>query len=137
MSEKYKQDLSENHTLEVFLEDEAVFSSSGHWLHPLFELEDFLKKIKVDRASLSLHDSVQGRAAAALTVRLGIKKVKSNVLSSLALPVYEKAGAEVTYESLVPKIVCKTEELITDSMSEEEIYRLLCQRANRPVTDKD
>lgn len=133
MENRYTQDLSNGHTLEVFVGDEEVFTSSGHWLHPLFELEDFLKEHKLDTSSLSLHDSVQGRAAASLTVRLGIKRVKSNILSSLALEVYKKAGVKIEYENLVPKITCKTEELITDSMSEEEIYSLLCQRANRPT----
>lgn len=136
MEIRYKQALSENHTLEVFNKDEAVFTSSGHWLHPLFELEDFIRENKLDSSSLSLHDSIQGRAAACLTVRLGIKNVKCNILSALALDVYKKAGASVSYDTLVPRILCKTEDLITDSMTEDEIYTLLCQRANRPVPQK-
>ncbi len=136
MENRYTWDLSDNHTLEVFVEDEAVFTSSGHWLHPLFELEDFIKATKPDVSCLSLHDSVQGRAAASLTVRMGIKKVKSNLLSALALGVYKKAGVSVIYDTLVPRIACRTEELITDSMTEDEIYEMLRQRARGSVNEQ-
>lgn len=136
MENRYTWDLSDNHTLEVFIEEEAVFTSSEHWLHPLFDLEDFIKANKPDVSSLSLHDSVQGRAAASLTVRMGITKVKSNLLSTLALEVYKKAGVSVIYDSLVPRIACKTEELITDSMTEDEIYEMLRQRARGSVTEQ-
>ncbi|MCR4676792.1 MAG: DUF1893 domain-containing protein [Sphaerochaetaceae bacterium] len=131
MERYFLSELQEGHTLEVFRDGEAIFSSSGHWLHPLFELEDFIKENNLNPQELSLHDSIQGRAAAALTVRLGIKKVNCTTISSLALSYYRKVGIEPFYEKSVPKILCKTEDFISESMSEDEIYELLRIRAQR------
>ena len=66
-------------TLELFSASQPVFSSAGKWLHPLFELEDFLDGAGsgLDRASLSLRDRIAGKAAALLIVRLGITAIAS------------------------------------------------------------
>lgn len=40
----YLDELPKGTTLEVFSDDKLIFSSSGKWLNPLFELEKFLKE---------------------------------------------------------------------------------------------
>ena len=39
----YRQDLTEGKTLSLFNGEQEIFSSSGKWLHPLFEMEKFLQ----------------------------------------------------------------------------------------------
>lgn len=118
--------------LEVFQAQELVFSSSSKWLYPLFELEDFLHQhSEISACNLRLHDTVQGRAAAVLTYRLGIKTVEADTMSSLAANFLKSKDISFSYRNLIPKILCATEDLITDTMSVEEVYSMLCKRAGR------
>ncbi|MCF0237556.1 MAG: DUF1893 domain-containing protein [Sphaerochaetaceae bacterium] len=126
--------LSDNHSLELFYKGQMVFSSKGHWLHPLFELENFLNMNWYNREELYLHDSVSGRAAAILTCRLGIKHVTSDLGSALARTVFEKNNVQWQCLKEVPKILCKTETLIEDSMTVEEVYSMLLERATASKT---
>lgn len=116
--------------LEVFCSGKKIFSSSSKWIYPLFELEDFLKANPVIvPGELEVHDTVQGRAAALLTWRLGIRKVRADLISSLAVDFFKSHDVSYSFINKVPKILCKTEELITDGMDIETAYNLLRNRA--------
>lgn len=131
MKNAYLSNLEGNSTLRVFFDDELYFESTRHWLNPLFELEDFLSANPVDVSHLSIHDAVSGRAAAVLTYRLGIRKVHSDVMSMLALDFYTKHNVDCVYDKLVDKILCITEDIITDDMSVDDIYAMLRLRRDR------
>ena len=56
-----------------------VFTSTGKWLHPLFELEDYLVEHGLEPGNLILQDKIIGKAAALLIHRLGFCTVKVGV----------------------------------------------------------
>ncbi len=109
----------------------VLFSNSGKWLHPLLATEKFLAQSDYDVSTLLLHDRIAGRAAAALTVRMGFKMVKAFLMSDLAASLY--ASYEVGYyaDQTVARIACQTEELIDDSMDLDTIYSMIKARAEK------
>jgi zinc transport system ATP-binding protein len=118
-------------TLEVFCDRLPVFSSAGKWLHPLFELEDFLAGSPLARDALALRDRIVGKAAALLIVRLGIRQVHAGVLSRLGLEVFEARGVKVSWGQLVERIACQTESALAEVQDPEAAYALLRKRAGR------
>ncbi|MCH3918642.1 MAG: DUF1893 domain-containing protein [Spirochaetia bacterium] len=124
----YLQNLPEGKTLCVCEDDKLIFSSSGKWLHPLFELERFLSK-QQPAGTLSAHDTAGGKAAAALMVRMGIKKVKFNLISKPAESFLENHGIAYSYDRQVERLACMTETLLQDIDDLDEIYRLLRRKA--------
>jgi len=127
------QPLRNGISLEVMHEGRAIFRSEGKWLYPLFEFERFLTTdsagMSLNRAALILHDKIAGRAAAALICRMGIVRCHIEILSRLALEVFEAHGVACTYSRLVDRIQCHTEEIIHAEMGLDEIYRMLRRRA--------
>ncbi len=114
--------LEESLTLTLFDgEGSPVFTHSGKWLHPLLAAQTFIDENSLNGGELLLHDRIAGRAAAALTILMGIKRVKIDLLSSLAASLYDYYGVAYYYETLVDRIACQTERLITDQMSLREI----------------
>jgi hypothetical protein len=105
-----------------------IFSSTGSWLHPLFELERFLAESGTDPAACVLRDKLIGKAAALLIVRLGIRDVRTGVLSSLGEAVLVAWGVRYHAEERVERILCRTEELLATVDDPEEAYRLICAR---------
>src|SRR5436309_11891247 len=63
-------------TLTVWHEGTPIFTSHGNWLHPLFELEDYLAEHSFQPENLILQDKIIGKAAALLILRLGFHTVK-------------------------------------------------------------
>jgi hypothetical protein len=108
-----------------------VFFSAGKWLHPLFELEDFLPSSGLDRSSLLLRDRIVGRAAALLIVRLGIRRLHAQILSRPGKEVLEAHRVEHTWGELVERIACQTEAALADVEDPEAAYTWLRQRAGR------
>ncbi len=132
MREKYLRRLKRLNSLEVYYDNKLIFSSRRHWLNPLFEFEDWLKHNPVeDRNLLSVHDAIDGKAAAVLTYRLGIARINSDIMSSLAASYFEKKGVEYHYSKIVDKILCITEDILTEEISDEEAYEMLSKRAGR------
>jgi hypothetical protein len=123
--------MDSGHTLEVFHGSVLVFSSAGRWLHPLFELEDYLATAPYRAATLEVHDKIVGRAAALLMVRLGLGRVHTAVLSSLGQEVLAHHGVPHTYDELVDRIACETESLFQDELDPEVAYAELRRRAGR------
>lgn len=110
--------------------EKVVFSSTGKWLYPLLAAEEFLSGSSLDPASLVLHDRIAGRAAAALTVRLGFKTVKACMMSRLAEAVYLRHNVAYCADTFVERIACQTEDIIDEDMGLEEVHALIHQRAS-------
>lgn len=115
----------------VKIADEVIFSSDGKWLHPLFELEDFLKEHEYNPAELFLEDKIIGRGAAVLIARLGIRKCHGRLVSRKAFLVTQREGLEISWDTLVDALECQTEIALTDEMTLEESYTELARRAGR------
>jgi hypothetical protein len=118
-------------TLELYRDSTLLFHSTGKWLYPLFELEQFLASPGLDPAALSVRDKIVGRAAALLLVRLGLRRIRAGVLSRLALEVLERFQVRCTWETLVDRIHCQTEDILRNVDDPAEAYRIVCQRAGR------
>ena len=123
-------------TLELLFEGEQYFSSAGHWLHPLFELERYLREHPRDLSRGLLHDKVVGRGSAFLIVRLGIRRVHADLLSRLGKDVLDRAGVANSHDTLVEQIQCRTEEILRHVTEPEEAYALLAERAARAAPQK-
>lgn len=131
----YKKPLSENTTLEVFNNDELIFSSYGKWLNPLFELEKILSTYTGNRDNLCAHDTAVGKAAVVLMLRLGVKNIYANLASRLALDYIsqinknEKSNISFEYDLIVDRLLCATENQLENLSDEDEMYSILRQRA--------
>jgi hypothetical protein len=115
-------------SLELRDVDRIVFTSAGHWLHPLFELGDFLATAGLEVAATELRDKVVGRGSAFLIVRLGIRRVHAVLLSRLGRDVLDRAGVALTWDTLVDRIDCATEGLLEGVSDTDEAYRIICAR---------
>ena len=102
-----------------------IFTHSGSWLHPLFELEKFLDESGIDPASLFLQDKIVGRAAALLIVGMGIPRVKALTLSVLGKEVFEENSVVYEYDTLVDRILCRTERMLAETSDPLEARSLL------------
>lgn len=106
-----------------------LYEDSGKWLHPLFNVEEFLRKESLTAAEIILQDKIAGRAAAILITRMGFRRCFIETVSRLALDVFEHYQVECTCGTLVDRIFCRTEDLITDDMEHEAVYQMLKERA--------
>ena len=93
------------------------------------ELEAYLADHAFQPAKLPLQDKILGKAAALLIHRLGFRTVNAGVLSRLGEAVLQRHGMAYTYELLVDRIRCQTEELLATVEDPEEAYRLVKVRA--------
>lgn len=144
----YTDPLPAGISLQIFDNDSLIFQSGGKWLYPLFEAENFLKTYKGPADCLSSHDTALGKAAALLSIRLGIKKINAELLSQNALnfinqfnekntspseSFFKNGPVQVKYSNLVPKLMCATENLLEDFNSSpdecQKMYFILRQRA--------
>jgi len=80
----------------------------------------------------SVADKVVGKAAAALMISGGVKKLYTNTISSLALDILKDADIEVSYKNQVPFIVnrdqsdwCPMEKLCSQQDSVDKILPLI------------
>ena len=117
------------HTLEVFSGETPIFPSTGKWLYPLFELEDFLAATGYESAHLTVKDKIVGRASALLLVRLGVGYVIAGIMSQPGKQALEKHEVEYEYQSLVDRITCRTEEILADEFDPQKAYVILKERA--------
>ena len=118
-------------TLTVFRNGTPIFTSYGKWLHPLFELEAYLADHAFEPDQLILQDKIIGKAAALLIHRLGFRTVKAGILSRLGKAVLQRYEIAYSYEQLVDRIHCQTEELLSTVEDPEEAYQLVKVRAGR------
>jgi zinc transport system ATP-binding protein len=118
-------------TMRLYAGAEVIFSSEKHWLHPLFDLEDFFLQSGRDPAATCLVDRITGRAAAFLVVRLGIRELRTLVLSRRAIPVLERHGVRFCCREQVDRVLCATEDLLADTQDPEAAWSLLQARRAR------
>ncbi|OQY09440.1 MAG: hypothetical protein B6I28_03050 [Fusobacteriia bacterium 4572_132] len=124
--------MKNNLTLKVFYENEMIFSSTRNWIHPLFDLEKYLmNNPKLDKSRINLEDKIIGKAAGALIIKMGIKKIKTNIISKLAIDILEKNNVNYEYDILVDKISCKTEEVLERKNDIDEAYKILKERVEK------
>jgi hypothetical protein len=129
MKEGYRYPNPHGITLSVWQGESMIWKSKGHWLLPLFELESFIKDRHLDPATLSVHDTIQGKAAAALCLYLSIGNVSVDLISDGALSLYRTYGKNVSYLEKTERIKCVTESMITNDLSLQEIHAMLRQKA--------
>lgn len=92
------------------------------------DIYDILKNDPKFLQGASIADKVIGKAAAALLILGGIKQVYSNIISQLAMELFQSAHVEVTYGKLVPHIInrthtgwCPLETLSKDAQTPEDV----------------
>ena len=118
------------HSLQLYSSNELIFHSNGKWLHPLFEMEDFLQK-NMEFDNLFLMDKIAGRAAAFLMVRMGIKKCHIQLISEKAIAVFKKFDVDYSFDECVERIQCRTEDLLHANMDLNDAWNILRSRAGR------
>ncbi len=118
-------------SLQLVIDSRVVFESRGKWLHPLFDLEDYLQAHPTKIAQGEIRDKVIGKAAALLILRLGPGKVHGEVMSDLAIEVFERAELPFSYNEKVERIACKTEVLLKEIDDPDLAYEILEERAGR------
>ena len=118
-------------TLRLYQGTRVVFSSEKHWLHPLFDLDDFFAQSGRDPALTCLVDRVTGRAAAFLVARLGIRNLQTLVLSRRARPVLEQFGIQCRCREEIDRVACATEDLLAETLDLDAAWALLQERRSR------
>jgi hypothetical protein len=112
----------------------TLFSTGGKWLHPLFELEDFLAGKDLDAAALRVEDKIIGLGAAALIARMGFRRCRAGLLSERAIPLLEKYGIEYAWDQKVERLGCMTEDIIDIEAGLDAAHAELSRRAGRADT---
>jgi hypothetical protein len=74
-------------------------------------------------------DKVVGKAAAMIMVHLGIQRVHAGIMSRLAVTFLENRGIPFTYDELVDRVLCRTEELLAEIEDPAEAFRFIKRRA--------
>ncbi len=117
------------HSLEVYAGDELIFFSDRNWVYPLLDLEQFLATGGRPEGELIARDKVVGKAAAMIMVHLGIARIHAVMMSELARNFLAVRGIPFDHERLVPRIPCRTEEILKDVEDPAEALRMIKQRA--------
>lgn len=130
------QEAQEEHSpsLKVFCDGRPVFFSSGRWLYPLFELEEFLRTADVVPARCRIEDKIIGKAAAFLIINMGFRTVYGGTMSRLAEAVFAARGVQFTFGRMVERVDCQTESLLAGIEDVEEACRMLRHRAGMEKT---
>ena len=113
---------------------ELVFESSAKWLHPLFELTDFLAtRPDLVTRSLVLRDRVIGRGAAALILRLGIVRASAELVSQRGISLFASHGLVLEGRQTVERIDCQTEEILAGVDDLDQAWQMLAERRRRAL----
>ena len=118
-------------TLTVLQDGTPIFTSDGKWLHPLFELEDYLAEHPIQPAQSPPPGQNHRESRGAADPSAGISDRQGWCLSRLGEAVLQRHGIAYTYEQLVDRIHCQTEELLATVEDPEEAYQLVKVRAGR------
>jgi len=119
------------HSFETYFEDTLIFHSDNNWIFPLFEFEAFLKSGNFPAEDLFVKDKIIGKAAAMLLVHFKIKHIHAKTLSQLGREFLDRHRIRYTYDELIEKIYCQTEELLSDISDTQIAYNLLKSRAEK------
>ncbi|HID40378.1 MAG TPA: DUF1893 domain-containing protein [Calditrichaeota bacterium] len=120
-----------NHSFEAYYNSELIFYSDRNWLHPIFEFEEFLKTISIKAEAIHVQDKIIGRAAALLLVRLGIGEIEAKILSELGRRVLEYFETPYSYEELVDRIGCETENILENELDPKYAYQIILKRIKK------
>jgi len=113
-------------------DQDVLFSSSKKWLHPLFELEVFLASHSVGEShDLLLRDTIVGRAAAFLILRMRLRRVETDLVSRRAIALLKEHSIEFEATLTVDAIDCMTEELLKDISDPVTAYAILSERRSK------
>jgi len=104
---------------------EVIFRHNGSWLHPLIDLEKYLEETHMKAKDLFLQDKIVGRAAAFLIVDMGFKEVKALTLSLPGKEVFDAHSIHYEYETLVDRILCRTEQMLAETSDPLEARKLI------------
>ena len=121
-------------SLAVTYKEKTIFTSTSHWLHPVFELGAFLRQHDYPPEQLMVYDKIVGKAAAMLMVRLGLQRVHAGVMSTLAEEVFRRFGVKYSCGMLVERVQCATEDSLKNIDDPEEALLILQRRAGREDT---
>lgn len=116
------------HNFEAYDNSHLIFVSSGHWLYPILEFEAFLKETSRCAETLEIGDKIIGRAAALLLVRLGVKRIHAGLLSERGKEILDVNAVTYSYDKLVAKIGCQTEDILKEEYDMERAYSLILER---------
>jgi hypothetical protein len=107
----------------------VLFESSKKWLHPLFELQEFLASHpEIARERLFLRDRIIGLAAAHLILSMQIRQVRTDLASRPAIALLQAQGVTIEAGQAVDAISCITEALLKGKTDPQEILQLLAER---------
>lgn len=125
------------YSFEVYDRDRMIFHSNLKWLGPIFEFEEFLAGEKHEASELLVRDKIIGRAAALLLVRIGIGRLHAQLLSGPGMEVLEFFDVDFTFDLLVPRIGCMTEELLKLEFNPETAWAIIRERikSRKQATD--
>jgi hypothetical protein len=118
-------------TLRVVKDEQIIFQSEKHWIHPLLDLEAHISQNKLDLSNAEIYDKITGKAAALLILRIGIKVIHTHVISRLACEVFDQNSIAYSYTTLVERIDCKTEALLRDVHDPDQAHRILVELASQ------
>ena len=116
------------HSFEVYQDQRLIFYSDEHWLYPLLSFETFLEKSRMHSEELLIKDKIVGKAAALLLVRLNIKNVHAVMLSELGEAVLKQWDISYTYQNLVERIDCQTENILLEVNDPGKAFQIIKAR---------
>ena len=116
---------------------DRVFCSTHHWLHPLFELEEYLAHQR-KREYYILYDSLIGLAASYLIVRMRIPMVITKVCAEKAYTFLHTHGVQCIAATIVSAIGCRTEQILdsAEAPSIDQAHRILVQMRNNAMPEQ-
>jgi len=150
--------LPESITMQLYLQrndtdvlsGQILYSSSKKWLHPLLDLQEFLTLhskyenrdcqtfefeggVTASPVNLILRDRVIGRAAAFLIIRMGIRKVETDLISRGALALLNANSVSIEAIETTDAIKCITEDLLKDITDSEKAFSILTERRTKEL----
>lgn len=130
----FEEFLTSTDTLQVYEDDELVFTSSKDRLLPLLE---YIEQFAPHHRQVAVFDKIMGRAAALLCVKASCRQVYSPLGSQLGIEALDKYGIKHHLTHIVPHIqradrkdMCPMERLSLGK-GPEEFYQAL-----RDIVDK-
>jgi len=139
MNEKlFAEFLASPHTLRVYADGKAVFSSTKERLFPLIE---YLDTAAGQHRDVIIYDKIMGNAAALLSIKAGAKEVYSPLGSEHAIKTLKRYHIAHQIVKVIPCIMradgtdmCPMEKL-SIGKTPEEFYQALKAMGKKPPVD--
>lgn len=123
----------------VLVGQDKVFRSKDRGVKPLLDLIRKDEKVEGYVAA----DTVVGRAAALLYIKLGVIFVYGKLMSKKAVEIFEENGIDYEYMTLVEYIknrdgkdLCPLEKSVWDIHDSEKGYIAICETARKLMANK-